>query len=130
MNVGANPVWSGLSGFRGSLFDSDDAGGDGHGTHVASIAAARLDGNNTRPNNMQGVAYNSSLIIAGWDPNSNDQAVWFMCFVRQLQFGTICNPSQKIQRGFCTQAIDYAFACNIFCCSDQHLCFHLTPRHV
>lgn len=72
MNAWANPVWSGFSGFSGSLVDTNDTEGDGHGTHVASIAAARLDGNNSRPNNMQGVAYNSSLIIAGWDPNGLD----------------------------------------------------------
>lgn len=72
MSAGANPVWSGLSGFTGNLYDSTDEKGDGHGTHVASIAAARLDRNKTLPNNMQGVAYNSSLVIAGWDANGID----------------------------------------------------------
>lgn len=72
ISAGANPVWSGLSGFSGRLYDSNDAGGDGHGTHVASLAAARLDGNIARLNNMQGVAYNSSLVIAGWDANGID----------------------------------------------------------
>lgn len=67
MTAGSNPVWSGQSGFSGNLYDSNDKEGDGHGTHVASIAAARLDGDTTRANNMQGVAYNASLIIVGWD---------------------------------------------------------------
>lgn len=72
MNAGSDPVWSGLSGFSGNLYDSDDAQGEGHGTHVASIAAARLDGDTNRPSNMQGVAYNASLIIAGWDSSGID----------------------------------------------------------
>ena len=43
---------------------------DGHGSHVAGIAAARLDGNTSRPSNMQGVAYNASLVIGAWKPGS------------------------------------------------------------
>lgn len=37
-----------------------------HGSHVASIAAGRLDGSG-RPHNIQGVAYNATLVIASWD---------------------------------------------------------------
>ena len=51
---------SGTTNFSAFLND-----GDGHGTHVASIAAARLDGA-ARTLNMQGVAYQASLVIAGW----------------------------------------------------------------
>jgi autotransporter-associated beta strand protein len=51
----------------GSDDDSDDAKGEGHGTHVSSIAAARLDGDTTRLRNMQGVAYNASLVVAGFE---------------------------------------------------------------
>jgi autotransporter-associated beta strand protein len=72
MTAGSNPVWSGESDFIGNLYDSnDDDNGEGHGTHVASIAAARLDGDTSRPQNMQGVAYNASLVIAGFagDPD-------------------------------------------------------------
>lgn len=71
INAGSDPVWSGQSGFSGNLYDSDDDEGDGHGTHVASIAAARLDGN-SRANNMQGVAYDSDLVIGGWDASGID----------------------------------------------------------
>lgn len=46
--------------FENFLFDDG-----GHGSHVASIAAGRRDGSN-RYGNMQGVAYNSDLIIASW----------------------------------------------------------------
>jgi autotransporter-associated beta strand protein len=75
MTAGSEPVWSGISNFSGNLYDSnDDDGGEGHGTHVASIAAARLDGvpDSLRPGNMQGVAYNASLVIAGFDPSNLD----------------------------------------------------------
>ena len=51
---------SGTSDFSGFLQDHDIV--DGHGSHVASIAAGRLDGD-SRKNNMQGVAYNASLVI-------------------------------------------------------------------
>lgn len=71
MTAGSNPVWSGETDFVGNLYDSnDDDNGEGHGTHVASIAAARLD-NESRIDNMQGVAYNASLVIAGFagDPD-------------------------------------------------------------
>ena len=74
MTAGSNPVWSGVSDFVGNLYDSnDDDNGEGHGTHVASIAAARLDGDTSRPQNMQGVAYNASLVIAGFagDPDAS-----------------------------------------------------------
>lgn len=72
MTAGSDPVWSGQSNFSGNLYDSNDEQGDGHGTHVASIAAAHLDGDRTRPHNMQGVAYNADLIIAGWDSSGID----------------------------------------------------------
>lgn len=52
---------SGTSNFASFLKDDED----GHGTHVASIAAARLDGA-ARALNMQGVAFQASLVIAGW----------------------------------------------------------------
>ena len=39
---------------------------EGHGSHVASIAAGRLDGV-ARPFNMQGVAYNASLVVSAVD---------------------------------------------------------------
>ena len=71
INAGSLPIWSGVTGFSGNLFDWDDIDEDaGHGTHVASIAAARRDGVTARVDNMQGVAYNASLVIAGW--NSGD----------------------------------------------------------
>jgi len=69
MNASFHQIWSGVTDFSGNLYDSTDNEGDGHGTHVASIAAARLDGVE-RDDNMQGVAYNASLVIAGW--NSGD----------------------------------------------------------
>lgn len=72
MNAGSIPVWSGESNFSGNLYDSDDVNGEGHGTHVASIAAARLDGDTDRHDNMQGVAYNADLVIAGWDASGID----------------------------------------------------------
>ena len=48
----------------------------GHGSHVAGIIGARLDGNTTRPSNMQGVAYNASLLIAAFN-NANQTAAQF-----------------------------------------------------
>lgn len=52
---------SGTSDFSSFLVDYG-----GHGSHVASIAAARLDGA-TRPYNIQGVAYNASLVMSALD---------------------------------------------------------------
>ncbi len=52
---------SGTSNFSSFLVDYG-----GHGSHVASIAAARLDGA-TRPYNIQGVAYNASLVMSALD---------------------------------------------------------------
>lgn len=43
----------------------------GHGSHVAGIAAARLDRDATRPLNMMGVAYNANLIIAAWSDDTS-----------------------------------------------------------
>lgn len=44
-----------------------------HGSHVASIAAGRLDGAD-RPLNVQGVAYDAKLLIASWDNYATDEA--------------------------------------------------------
>lgn len=52
---------SGTSNFSSFLVDYH-----GHGSHVASIAAARLDGA-ARPFNIQGVAYNASLVMSALD---------------------------------------------------------------
>lgn len=52
---------SGTSNFSSFLVDYQ-----GHGSHVASIAAARLDGA-ARPYNIQGVAYNASLVMSALD---------------------------------------------------------------
>ena len=52
---------SGTSNFSSFLRDDDD----GHGTHVASIAAGRRDGVD-RALNMQGSAYEASLVIGAW----------------------------------------------------------------
>lgn len=52
---------SGTSNFSSFLVDYE-----GHGSHVASIAAARLDGA-ARPYNIQGVAYKASLVISAMD---------------------------------------------------------------
>lgn len=92
MAAGASPIWSGVTGFSGNLYDSDDDYGDdvpegeGHGTHVASIAAARLDEDN-RTGNMQGVAYNASLVIAGWDPGNLDPEI-----ADPSQFNALMDP--------------------------------------
>ena len=51
---------SGTSAFSSFLMDYD-----GHGSHVASIAAGRIDGA-SYPSNMQGVAFNASLVIGAF----------------------------------------------------------------
>jgi subtilase-type serine protease len=58
---------SGTSNFSSFLLDYE-----GHGSHVASIAAARLDGVD-RSGNMQGVAYNASLVIGAWADGGDQQ---------------------------------------------------------
>ncbi len=63
---------SGLSGTREfSSFLLDHVN---HGTAVASVAAARLDGD-PRPNNIQGVAYNAGLVIGAMNFVYNDTAL-------------------------------------------------------
>ncbi|MBK5913112.1 S8 family serine peptidase [Rhodocyclus purpureus] len=52
---------SGTSDFPSFLVDYH-----GHGSHVASIAAARLDGA-VRPDNMQGVAFQAGLVIGAFN---------------------------------------------------------------
>ena len=59
---------SGTSNFQNFLADYDT-----HGTHVASIAAGRLDGNTTVPGNMMGVAYQSSLVIGVFNSVNDNQ---------------------------------------------------------
>lgn len=62
---------AGTSNFSTFLVDYE-----GHGSHVASIAAARLDGA-VRPYNMQGVAYNASLVMSAIDfiPTLTDKQI-------------------------------------------------------
>lgn len=62
---------SGTSNFSDFLVDYQN-----HGSHVASIAAGRLDGA-ARPGNMQGVAYNASLIMSALDfvPTLTEQQI-------------------------------------------------------
>lgn len=62
---------SGTSNFSSFLVDYH-----GHGSHVASIAAARLDGA-ARPFNIQGVAYNASLVMSALDftPTLTDEQI-------------------------------------------------------
>lgn len=62
---------SGTSNFSSFLVDYE-----GHGSHVASIAAARLDGA-TRPYNIQGVAYNASVVMSAMNfvPELTEQKI-------------------------------------------------------
>lgn len=65
--VAGYDAYTGMSSTTNFSFLQNYQPSSGHGSHVAGIVAARLDGNATRPSNMQGVAYNASLVIAAFN---------------------------------------------------------------
>ena len=65
--VAGYDAYTGVSSTTNFSFLQNYQPSSGHGSHVAGIVAARLDGNTTRPSNMQGVAYNASLVIAAFN---------------------------------------------------------------
>lgn len=79
----------------------------GHGSHVAGIAAARLDGDTVRHKNMMGVAYKSSLIIGAWtDVGLSPETIsgYNMQLSRSLNYATdqgarVINNSWGLQVG-------------------------------
>ena len=74
-----NAIAAGYNAFTGqsgsNAFSSFLTDFGGHGSHVASIAAGRIDGASS-PGNMQGVAFNASLVISAFnfkDPGATER---------------------------------------------------------
>lgn len=96
---------SGTSNFSNFLTDYF-----GHGSFVASIAAARLDGA-ARPDNMQGVAYRADLVIGAMnffpDEAATDRYIASALDYVSGQSARVVNDSWDLSAGAVDPLIDY-----------------------
>ena len=96
---------SGTSNFSNFLTDYF-----GHGSFVASIAAARLDGA-ARPDNMQGVAYRADLVIGAMnffpDEAATDRYIASALDYVSGQSARVVNSSWDLSSGAVDPLIDY-----------------------